>query len=406
MIGVFLLANAAQIMLFLYCPAIIPIYRQKANLNKLDWLLHRWLFGVSVDSRAKSHVMLRIFLFSGLFFFGAIPFAKLTAQTLPLADWTALSEDGSRVPPTDTVFLGKSCVKLDGHAVAAIWNKALNLKNFRIEFDMAGNVMAGLGFHVRDPQNYQFLYFRPGNGGTIEAVQYIPIYNGALSWVFYGEYQASADIHKLQWFHVTIEVTGEHLTVFTNGSSHPDLSIRILPTDTERGSILLRTLFREAYFANFVYRALPETITDWKISEQLPVEGDYSESSINRVKQWKAIDERGDPYVNLCRYFEAPEGIVIARHVLKADSASGKLLFFDFTGTLRILLNGRELFHYDKFKLERVEAGTYQIRLPLKKGDNDLVFITKGDGFFFGKGYNSLGRLQHQNWGFIAAVED
>lgn len=350
--------------------------------------------------------MLRIIGLLGLSLFFASCFAKLTAQPLRLADWIPLSEDGSTIPAKDTVFLDKPCVKLDGHAVAAIWNKGVNLKNFRIEFDMASGVMAGLGFHVSDTQNYQFLYFRPGYGGTIEAVQYIPIYNGALSWVFYGEYQASADIHSLQWFHVAIEVTGDNLKVFTNGSSHPDMSVRMLRSNTDRGSILLRTLFKEAYFANFIYRALPETITDWDISEQLPADGLYDEDQVKKIKQWKPVNEPGDAYVNLCRYFKVPEGVVIARHTLHADSAGGKMLFLDFTGTMRVLLNGKTVFQYDKFKLDRVEAGTYRIQLRLKKGDNDLVFITKGDGFIFGKGYNSLGRLQHQNWGFITAVAE
>ena len=356
---------------------------------------------------AKNHPnMLRIIGLLGLSLFFASCFAKLTAQPLRLADWIPLSEDGSTIPAKDTVFLDKPCVKLDGHAVAAIWNKGVNLKNFRIEFDMASGVMAGLGFHVSDTQNYQILYIRPGYGGTIEAVQYIPIYNGALSWVFYGEYQASADIHSLQWFHVAIEVTGDNLKVFTNGSSHPDMSVRMLRSNTDRGSILLRTLFKEAYFDNFIYRALPETITDWDISEQLPADGLYDEDQVKKIKQWKPVNEPGDAYVNLCRYFKVPEGVVIARHTLHADSAGGKMLFLDFTGTMRVLLNGKTVFQYDKFKLDRVEAGTYRIQLRLKKGDNDLVFITKGDGFIFGKGYNSLGRLQHQNWGFITAVAE
>jgi hypothetical protein len=99
-----------------------------------------------------------------------------------------------------------------------------------------------------------------------------------------------------------------------------------------------------------------------------------------------------------------PEGVVIARHFIHADSAGNKLLLFDFTGTMHVLLNGKEVFGYDKYKLERVDADTYSIRLALQKGNNELVFITRGDGFIFGKGYNSLGRIQHQNWGFIAAM--
>ncbi|HLZ89476.1 MAG TPA: family 16 glycoside hydrolase [Puia sp.] len=333
-------------------------------------------------------------------------FAKLPAQNIPLKDWTPLSEDNKNTPPIDTVFQGKPCVKLDGHAVAAIWNKKASLKNFRLELDIAGSVMSGVGFHVSDEQNYQFLYFRPGYGGTIEAIQYIPIYNGALSWVFYGAYQASADIHKGQWFHAAIEVRGDNLKVFTNGNTRPDMEIRMLRSEADRGSVLLRTMFGEAYFANLTWRDLPETITAWEISEQLPVPRTYGYEQVKTVKQWRAVNEPGDDYVNLSRYFKTLEGTVIARHIIHADSAGNKLLSFDFTGTLHVFLNGKEIYTYDKYKLDRVEADTYRIRLPLQKGDNELVFITQGDGFIFGKGYNSLGRIQHQNWGFIAAINN
>jgi hypothetical protein len=345
-----------------------------------------------------------IFLLGG-WLVGASFFSKLWAQNTDLKDWTALSEENKTKPVTDTVFLGKPCVKLDGHSTAAIWNKKANLKNFRMEVDMAGSVMSGIGFHASDEQNYQFLYFRPGYGGTIEAVQYIPIYNGALSWVFYGEYQATADIHRLEWFHAAIEVRGDNLKVFTNGNARPDMNIRMQHVEADRGSILLRTMFGEAYYSNVTYRELPENITGWEISEILPAGTSYGYEEVKKVKLWRAVNEPGDDYVNLSRYFKKPEGIVIARHFIHTDSAANKLLLFDFSGTLHVWLNGKEVFEYDKYKLERVEAGTYRIRVALEKGTNELDFITQGDGFIFGKGYNSLGRLQHQNWGFIAAIE-
>jgi len=77
---------------------------------------------------------------------GAALFTKVAAQGFTLSDWTTLSEDNSKTTLTDTVFLDKRCVKLDGKSIAAIWNKNMNLKNFRIEFDMAGSVMGGLCF--------------------------------------------------------------------------------------------------------------------------------------------------------------------------------------------------------------------------------------------------------------------
>ncbi|HEY4108031.1 hypothetical protein [Puia sp.] len=345
----------------------------------------------------------KLFLLSGWLFVASL-FSNIQAQTARLQDWTVLSEDNNKAPATDTVFLGKPCVKLDGHLAAGIWDQKADLKNFRLEFDMAGSIMAGVGFHVVDEQNYQLLYFRPGYGGTIEAIQYIPIYNGALSWVFYGAYQATADIHKLQWFHAAIEVRGDNLKVFTNGNARPDMDIRLQHVGADKGTVLLRTMFGEAYFANVNYRQLPDAITGWEISGQLPAGKRYGYDQVKSVKEWRSVNEPGDEYVNLCRYFKMPEGAVIARHTIKADSAGNKYPYFDFTGTLHIFLNGKEVFGYEKYRLTRVEADTYRTRLALQKGNNELVFITQGDGFFFGKGYNSLGRLQHQNWGFIAAL--
>lgn len=331
-------------------------------------------------------------------------FSKSSAQGLTLPDWTVLSEENKKPALTDTVFLDKPCVKLDGKTIAAIWNKKINVQNFRIDFDMAASVMAGLGFRATDEQNYQFLYFRPGYGNTVEAIQYIPIYNGALSWVFYGAYQASADIHALQWFHATIDVRGDNLKVFTNGNKNPDMNIRMQRTEANRGSFLFRTMFGPAYFANMRYREMPEGITDWEISEQLPAGTAYGYEQVKKVKQWKAVNETGDAYVNLCRYFKMPEGTVIARHTIHSDSSQTKFLNFDFTGTMHVWLNGKEIYSYEKYKLDRVEADTYRVRLLLQKGNNELVFITQGDGFIFGNGYNSLGRMQHQNWGFIAGL--
>jgi len=342
--------------------------------------------------------------FASLLIIAVIMSSKSSGQGINLKEWTALAEENKSALLSDTVFLGKPCVKLDGKTVAAIWNKTAHLKNFRLELDIAGAVMPGIGFHVSDEQNYQFIYFRPGYGGTIEAIQYIPIYNGALSWVFYGQYQAVADLHKLEWFHAAIEVRGDNLKVFTNNNQKPDMDIAMLKAEADEGSLLLRTMFGVAYFANLNYRELPEEITDWELSEQLPGGVSYGYDQVKKIKSWKKINEQGDSYVNLCRYFKFPNGTLFARHILHADSATNKLLNFDFIGKLHILLNGKEVFNYEKYLLDRVQQGTLSIKLPLVKGDNELIFITEGDGFIFGKGYNSLGRLQHQNWGFIASI--
>ncbi len=81
----------------------------------------------------------------------------LYAQKIDLRDWAALSETNQNAPPADTVFDGKPSVKLDGHAVAVIWNKKVNVKNFRLDVDIAGTVMAGLWEYDRGDPVYSDL---------------------------------------------------------------------------------------------------------------------------------------------------------------------------------------------------------------------------------------------------------
>src|ERR1044072_8362633 len=155
------------------------------------------------------------------------------------------------------------------------------------------------------------------------------------------------------------------------------MDITMLQTEADKGALLLRSMFGPAYFANFTWRELPEGITDWEISDQLPAGFIYDYEKVKKLQSWKKINEPGDDYVNLCRYFRLPEGTVVARHILHADSAAEKLLNFDFTGTLQIVLNGRAIFSYNKHKLERVQMDTYATKLFLQKGKNELLFITQ-----------------------------
>ncbi|MFD1820416.1 protein of unknown function [Pseudarcicella hirudinis] len=331
--------------------------------------------------------------------------AFVFGQKINTSEWTVLSEENKTTDLTDTTFSGKSCIKLDGKNKVIAWKKDANYKNFRVELDIAGAVMSGIGFHVANEQNYQFLYFRPGYGGTEEAIQYIPIYNGTLSWVFYGAYQNTADIKRLEWFHVVIEVLGDNLKVFTNNNKKPDMSIKLMKTEVQNGSILLRTLFGTSYFANIVIKELPESITEWEISEQLPITTAYGAGQMKKINKWIKINEQGDDYVNLSRYYDYPNGVIYAKHNIHSETEQANFLNFDFVGKMKILLNGEEVFNYAKYKLERLSPGTNRIRLNLKKGDNELVVISEGDSFLFGNGFKSMGRLQHQNWGFIATLE-
>lgn len=346
----------------------------------------------------KKKIMLSIsFLFLMSILFGQQAVFDRTKSTV-------LSDQNKVVQFPDTVFAGKSCLKLDSREQAIIWQKDLELRNFRLEIDIAGAVMSGLGFRVKDEQNYHFLYFRPGYGGTREAIQYVPVYNGTLNWVFfnYPVYETATDIQALTWFHAAIEVMGDRLRVFVDHKEEPDMDIELPETGNERGSLLLRSMFGVSYFANAVLYELPEALRQWEISEQFPRDRKYAYADMKSVRSWNEISPGPGEVVNLSPHFTHPNGVVLARHNIESEENAKRLLHFDFAGKLQMYLNGKRLFEYEKYQVNRNGEHGLTIELPLQKGNNELVLISEGDGFIFGEGFNAMGRPQHQNWGFSA----
>ena len=365
--------------------------------------------------------------YTKLLFIGFLTMTQLHAQQrifLP-GKCKVLTEDNLPTAYIDTIFKGKQALKLDGTQQSLALLENVEAKNFRVEMDIAGQVMAGLGFHATDGFNHQFIYFRPGMGGTREAIQYIPIYNGALSWVFYNYpyYETEADVQSLEWLHAVFEVRGQNLKVFVNDEEKPSMDIDILDNPKSGGKLLLRSLFGPSYFANVTYEPLPDEspkvkastnkgfLTEWEISRQFPrdtIPGYFDRlvQKANSASDWNTINEAEDNYVNFARYFEYPQGVLVAKTTLKSEERILKKLHFDFVGRIKVFLNGQELFDYHKIKFERMFDGTFTIGLPLDKGNNELLIIAEGDAAFFGKGFRYLGRDQHTNWGFIARLEE
>lgn len=321
-------------------------------------------------------------------------------------DWTAFSENDERVAFKDTLFQGKQSLKLDGKKAAIAVKKGMRYRNFRIDCDIAGQQMSGIGFRAKDHQNYHFLYFRPGYGGTKEAIQYIPVYNGSLSWVLYNypTYEKMADMKSLQWFHMALEVRGSIMKVFVDYSAEPQMEINLVESDFNEGEILLRTMFGESYFSNIYIAELPEVLSDWQISEQFPRKEKLDLDPATKSSKWTKVKPDAANIINISRYIENPNGVVIAKHSLRSDADKDMILYFDFIGKLKVFLNGNELFYYEKLKLDRIFSGTERIPMHLNRGDNELVFVLEGDAFVFGKGYSAMGRVQHQNWGFVAEL--
>ena len=353
----------------------------------------------------------------------SVVFANAQQPVFQKGQYSVYSEDNEKIAILDTVFKGKRALKLDGKSRSIALIEGIDTKNFRVEMDIAGKVMSGLGFHAKDGMNFQFIYFRPGMGNTREAIQYIPIYNGALSWVFYNypTYETTAEVTSLEWFHAAFEIRGDNLKVFVNDEPEPKMNITMLDNPVSGGKLLLRSLFGPSYFANITYQRLTRPkvekstepkkhfLTQWEISGQFARDttAHYFDDILKQARtidDWKTIDVPGDAYVNFSRYFEHPKGVVVAKTNIVSEGESIRNLYFDFVGRIKIILNGNVLFANKNIKFERVFDGTFSVGLPLKKGNNELAVIAEGDAAFFGKGFRYLGRNQHTNWGFIARI--
>ena len=67
--------------------------------------------------------------------------------------------------------------------MAIALRKVQRYKNFRIDCDIAGRVMSNR-IPCKGPAELSLPVFPNGAGGTQEAIQYIPVYNGSLVGVY------------------------------------------------------------------------------------------------------------------------------------------------------------------------------------------------------------------------------
>ena len=128
-----------------------------------------------------------------------------------------------------------------------IWLKDINFKEGSIEIDLRGKDIflqsfLGIAFHAADSTNYEVIYFRPFNfrhADTLRrkwSVQYMVLPNY--------DYSKLRAEHPLQyenavtpvpradeWFHATIVVRGDQVTVYVNHSKTPSLKITRLTTN-------------------------------------------------------------------------------------------------------------------------------------------------------------------------------
>lgn len=351
--------------------------------------------------------------------------AKASDQNIHI--WKAINKQGVECELPNTVYKGKKCFTLDGKNLSTAILKDHSFKNFKLELDIAGQYVIGVGFRASDLFNYEHLYFRPfrDDNGDDRALQYIPINNGLFNWKLYNAplFEKKAPVKENEWMHTVFIVLGDSVEVYFDNAQEPCASFKLQRSSTE-GNILLCNLFARGYFANITVNEIPNTktkyqkqeavidpkfIRDWELSK--PYTKDVKDTITNYInlahtsQNWQTIKEEQNPFIDMGKYFEYPKGIVVAKHTISSEIDTIRHITFDFTGILHIYLNGTLIFKYQKGRFERMKQGTFKTGVAINKGDNELIFIIEGDAYFFGEGFNTVGRPLHQNWGFIAELE-
>ncbi|WP_222982183.1 family 16 glycoside hydrolase [Flagellimonas meishanensis] len=350
-------------------------------------------------------------------------------QTIPLTEenWKIIDNENNQPLDFHTVnYKGMEALRLGRHKIAKFEGKTF--KNFVLEMYIAGKAMPGVGFRAKDLWDYEFFYCRVFSGGKEDALQYVPVFNGAMPWQLYNApvYETEATFKPEEWFHLKMEVHGNNMRVFIGGDDKPEMEVELLQHKTEEGAIFLKTSFAEAYFANIKIQELENPfsikkienkntyLSNWEISEQL--EGNiYSQrqyyqwmDNAKKEHTWKNIKADGNGIVNLAQYFDHPKESVFARTNIVSEVDKNVTLAFDYTQVLLIAINNQPMFfgrELDMHNFMRIVDGEEKIQLPLQKGNNELVFWIRSDDEWQENNPHYLGRKQAMNWGFVARLE-
>lgn len=323
-----------------------------------------------------------------------------------------------------TTYLGRPSLYINrGVALAT----GVEFRDGMLEYDMVtprgGNFM-GAVFHATSAENSEVVFFRPGQSGTMESVQYAPALNGvAAAWqVYHGDgANAAAELAFDTWLHVRIDVAGITARLYLDNDTTPVLTVpRLAGVGGSLVGVWTGFYGRGAYFSNIRFTPrttvpsapappFPQgTIVDWDLSQAL----EASQLTPGRLPdlaklQWDKVHPEAQGFVLVNRYRRTPNAgipleaatgapmvdsimgdrvagskVVLARATIQSDGAVLRRMLFGYSDGVVVYCNGRPLFFgmnasrlrssdLGQSAMDRVGSALY---LPLQQGTNELVF--------------------------------
>jgi hypothetical protein len=358
---------------------------------------------------------------------GSVLNAHAVSVSMAAKSWTI---DDSQATPAGAFeeHLGRSSIHLQ-RGIAML--NGVSIQNGSVEADIMpshpGSGFIGLAFRVQSTKRYELIYIRNGIGKQPNAVQYDPVFRGAITWQMHPDLQADAEIPQDRWNHLKIVFNGPHAELYIDHADKPVLVVSNLEQGDSRGSIGIWSLADGGYVSNVEYTQSPDApyvaqpqafaadaLTEWSLSQGFRAQ-EVKPTDYPQLKQliWEKVATDPPGILMIDRYRDNPDifvpdrklmegdglpiaAVVFAKTVIHSDADVQRELVFGYSDEIVMYLNGQPIFN-GKNGLGYRETGAFgrlgmteSVYLPLKKGDNELVFAVKE--------YNG-------GWGFQTALK-
>ncbi len=334
------------------------------------------------------------------------------AQPVPFTSeaWTYSEGSSHRLEN----YLGEETLYLENGTATLMDAEFLN---GIIEFDIATNglrAFPGVRWRVQDPFNAEEFYIRPQQSGKADAMQYTPVTNGLSAWQLYHGpiYSVPHDYKVDQWMHIKIVVKGDQADIYID-SDEPILHVPKMKREAASGGFSIRAGLQPARYANFSYMATDEVeivgnadgimppalenrIETWRISNFFDgaiMDGFYSldEMELDDT-DWREVPSEITGITNLAPMadlgVENGNTLLVAVTVTVGQDAA-RSIRFGYSDKVRLYLNDKLIYQGDNSYRSRDfrYLGTIglfdELFLPLKEGDNEIVFaVTEAFGGF------------------------
>lgn len=317
-------------------------------------------------------------------------------------------------------YLGRPSVYINRGVALA---RGVSLRDGTIEFDMAATPRTsfmGAVFHATSHDNSETVFFRVGQSGTSEAVQYGPALNGrGAAWqVYHGPgANAVAELARERWTHVRIVLGGGVASVFLDNADKPTLVVpRLAGVEGTGAGVWAGNFGRGAWFSNFTVTPAPNaaartpapplprgTLAEWRLSQVVDAET-VTPGILPPLASlaWEQVAAEPTGVVLINRYRVAPMApipvdsatrlvnedsvmsgrvrgtkVVFARAEVQAERDELRRLQFGYSDGIVIYVNGQPLYFGMNAQFFRdlgvMSTGGDAVYLPLRRGRNEIV---------------------------------